>query len=334
MKPDREHDPGTVMTIRKVGIALAAYQPDIRFLGEQLRSIQDQIFRNWTCWITLDSRLEPPKTEPILEPFFKHRRFKWLENAVRLGHKKNFERAMNLAASDPEVDAVACSDQDDVWLPHKLRTCIDAISRSGRGTLVHSDMFILNPDGSTADDTAWRTEARGIENATLPTLLVRNVVAGCSMLVDAELIRTWPSIPDAFDYHDHWYAVVAAGNRGVFAIHEPLYLYRQHGANVAGITPFRGIFAMSGNERGLARIARKSLELMRKTESRTRAALNGNLPVPGYFRRIAATTTPDAGLGYLFFALANLTRDLPLARAAGARALGKLLALSGITRLG
>src|SRR5687768_1758619 len=107
----------------KVGIALAAYKPPTEVFEEQLKSIQDQTYTNWVCVMTFDSSLEETLASPKIAVFKKDSRFIWLENPVRLGHKKNFERAIQETLRH-SVDAIACSDQDDVWYLNKIENCV------------------------------------------------------------------------------------------------------------------------------------------------------------------------------------------------------------------
>ena len=308
------------LRIQTIGIALAAYRPNPEYFSAQLKSIQDQTFLRWTCYITSDSPLEEIFNSELLEPFRKDPRFVWSENEVRLGHKKNFERAMRLSADT--ADAVAPSDQDDIWYPEKLETCRAALESGGALSLVHSDMHVLQ--GATRlSETAWMIEKRGVWNCSPAELLVRNVVAGCGLLIDSELVKRFWVIPHGAEYHDHWFALVAASHGGIFPISTPLYEYRQHGANTVGVTPFPGTFAEITKYRFSALIE-KCRATERKSAELFRAADTLHLPL-GNLARIIVGSRYDFGLGYFFLGLrAFFSKDRALARACFARAFGKL----------
>lgn len=305
-----------------IGIALAAYQPDPTIFLEQLNSIQNQDFKNWICVITCDSPLQPLTADPRFKPLLEDRRFQWVENEVRLGHKKNFEKAIQKVASLQQVTAIACSDQDDIWYPNKLSKGAEALDRQGKLGLVHSDMHILNGTG-ILPKTAWQIERRGINNTRPAHLLVRNIVAGCSMLFDAELARRFPKIPEEAEFHDHWYALVASYYGGIGAIDQPLYAYRQHGGNEVGVSPFVGTFTLP-KQSTPASILQKCRNGWTKSFRLAQAAERAGLPLTEWEKSVFLRRS-DWGRGLLCLGVSQLKTDPPLARACLARGLGKML---------
>lgn len=305
--------------IEKVGIAMAVYSPPVQVFFEQLESIQKQTFKNWVCILTLDSPLSDLKKELILAPFFEDSRFIWSENKDRLGHKKNFEKAMVLALNY-NVDAIACSDQDDVWYPEKLEVCIQELEKRGPLSLVHSDMHVLRSDRIETRST-WDVEKRGVRFVKPSHFYVRNVVAGCAMLLDAELVRKFPFIPDGAEYHDHWYALIASYYGGVYPIFQPLFAYRQHGNNAVGVTPFVNIFHL---EKKLSRveILKKCRKGWLKSFRLIDATVQAKLPV-SFLEKMIFYYHFDFGLSVFLLGLVHWFKDPPFARACLARATGK-----------
>jgi hypothetical protein len=233
-----------------VGIALAVYRPDPAAFREQLASIRDQTYPSWRCVLTADSPLAPLRAEPALAPFFEDARFSWHENPERLGVEKNFARAIGLCVEAGAV-YVACSDQDDVWYPHKLATLVRAIASKPPLSLVHADMDVL-VDGEKLARSAWELEGRTVDRADPTSLLVRNVATGAAMLMDAELARRYPRVPEGALFHDHWYAFVASLHGGVHPVRERLHAYRQHAGNVIGVRAYRGLLDGMGVREMLA----------------------------------------------------------------------------------
>lgn len=304
----------------KIGIALAAYRPDWQTFEAQLRSIQTQDYRDWFCVVCCDSPILGEAKTRLCEVFSDHRFF-WTENETRLGHKKNFERAIQIAVQKG-AEAIACSDQDDLWYPDKLSSCLLALKTQGPLSLVHSDMHIL--EGSTIHSkTAWTIERRGISNTQPRHFLVRNIVAGCSMMFDAELARRFPTIPEAAEFHDHWYALVASYFGGVRAISQPLYAYRQHQKNEVGISPFHSIFSIPP-QTGVSQILVKCLKGWRKSRSLAQAAQEAGLPMTRKDALLFISRF-DLGIGLFCMGLIQVFRDPALTRACFARAFGKLL---------
>jgi hypothetical protein len=116
---------------------------------------------------------------------------------------------------------------------------LDALDEMPEMSVVHSDMHIIHSAAeSTADalapDTVWTLERRNPANASRAHMLLRNNVTGCSMLMHAALARRFGVVPEAFGFHDHWFAVVAAHHGGIRPVHSPLLRHRQHGGNTVG----------------------------------------------------------------------------------------------------
>ncbi len=311
--------------IERIGIALAAYRPNVDYFSEQLKTIQQQSYLNWVCIMTFDSPMEEVLNDPRMKVFREDARFIWSENQERLGHKKNFERAMRLAL-DQGVDAIGCSDQDDIWYPDKMEISVRALCEAGPLSLVHADMHLLE-DGKTSEKTAWEIEQRGIQNAKPMHLLVRNIVAGCSMLLDADLVRRYPVIPEAAEYHDHWYALAAAAHGGVHAIHRPLYAYRQHKENVVGVTPFGGIFVLPPGmtAKGLVEKCKRGWG---KSHTLAQAAKSAGIPLSSADHRTFLDSN-DMGGRLIAAGLCEAFGDRAFARACFAKGTGKFISGAG-----
>jgi hypothetical protein len=305
--------------IKKIGIALAAYEPDPIFFVEQLQSIQNQTFTNWICVITFDSPMKKVMDRAELEPFKKDPRFSFFENPVRLGHKKNFERSLNELLKF-DLDAIACSDQDDIWYSEKLETCALKLSQSPPLSLVHSDMHILE-GRELRQETAWKIERRGVQNVKQHHLLVRNVVAGCSILMDVNILRKFPIIPEQAEFHDHWYALIAASFGEVKPIGRPLYAYRQHNQNVVAVSPFQGLFWVK-EKQSFKELLTKMRAGFGKSYRLAFCAQEQGIPIYRHSENLILLKW-DLGCSLLFLGLKHIFSDPALARACLARGLGK-----------
>lgn len=307
--------------IKKIGIALAAYQPQLSYFEEQLSSIQLQTWKNWICLISFDSPVSEILENLRFDRFIKDPRFIWHENKTRKGHKKNFESAIQ-SLLIYEVDAIACSDQDDIWYPDKLSESIAALERAGSLSLVHCDMHILSGD-KVGPETAWQVEMRGVQNCRPRDLLTRNVVAGCAMLFDSALAQRYPTIPAGCEYHDHWYALVASYFGGVHPLPQPLYRYRQHIGNALGVTPYVGCFALPHGIGWRGWVER----FVRSWNASRMLAVDSSLAglKLSWFDRWLYVSRWDFGAFLFGAAIKYLLCDPALSRAYFKRAIGKLL---------
>lgn len=221
-----------------VGIALAAYQPNPSWLAEQLASLVAQTHTDWHCVITMDSQLQVIQTSPALQPYLHDGRFTWIQNDERLGVRKNFEKAI-LIAAQRGVDLIAFADQDDIWLPEKLAESVKAIQSAGPMTLIVTDSYIFSGD-VVMSETITSLHRITRTKLTVEEIILYPSVTGFTILLDARLARKHPKIPAPMRYHDHWFSVVATAHRGVVRCAEPLALYRQHDGNTVGISGIRG----------------------------------------------------------------------------------------------
>jgi len=308
----------------KIGIALAAYKPDLGHFFEQLTSIRSQSWSNWICCICLDSSLSPIREDSRFNPFFEDPRFHWVENPIQLGHLKNFEKAIQAVVAQGAT-AVACCDQDDIWFPEKLEISAQELEQVGPLGLVFCDMKLMDASGKISERTAWEVERRGVDQHGTFDLLVRNVIPGTGMLMDAELAKKFPIIPPKALYHDHWYPLVASRIGKIDPIRQPLYAYRIHGVNVAGVSPYTGLFSRKANESGLKKgLVGKCREVWTRSFEFAQAAEAMGLGLTG-LERVAFLRKWDLGLLLWARGLLVLWKDPALTRACWARAIGKVL---------
>jgi hypothetical protein len=304
---------------RTVGIALAAYQPNPVWLAEQLASIATQTHTEWICMITLDSPMEEIRSSSDLAPFMHDARFVWVENPERLGLRSNFQKATQLLL-EREVDLIAFSDQDDVWLPEKIAESVAAIKAHGPLSMVYCDAYLL-VDGAPRPERLHEYTIKTHGNMSIAERIIQPQVSGFCEVFDASLARLHPTIPVESPDHDHWYSLVAAAYGGAHPIDKPLALYRQHAGNTIGITSVRAAQGWGSTK-----------QLKRYTSLRENAHLRAgiarrvglDLPMP---RGSAALYRRSAGWFLVLLAVMGrrLFSDQPLAANAYRKAWGLLL---------
>ena len=162
-------------------------------------------------------------------------------NDGSLGPVKNFEKAMMLC----EGDYVALSDQDDVWLPEKLKITLGALLEAGRehgeGTplLAHTDLRVVDAGRHLVAPSFYKHQGLKPEHRSpLNELLIENYVTGCTTVVNRPLLEAGLPIPAPAMMHDWWLALVAATLGRVISLPEVTILYRQHGRNAVGARRF------------------------------------------------------------------------------------------------
>jgi glycosyltransferase involved in cell wall biosynthesis len=185
------------------------------------------------------------------------------ENKPALGVTKNFEQAIRLCTSD----LVALSDQDDVWLPHKLERMASEFDARPDLTLLHANLKLVDAqiDSLGADMfTAYRVSPWEFESIhagrAIDVLVRRNLVTGASSMFRRKLLDLAEPLPEAW-VHDEWLGIVASVSGRVDVLEEPLVLYRQHGGNQIGaakmnLRHYIGRMIFSRTERNARLLAR------------------------------------------------------------------------------
>lgn len=221
--------------VLRVSVALCTYN-GARFIEEQLRSLAGQSRLPDELVVCDDGSNDA--TLEIVSRFAGRAPFEvsYCRNERRLGVTKNFERAITRCTGE----VIFLCDQDDVWLPEKIRTMAQAFESDDSVGLVFTDAVTTDSRLAPLGYTMWEAvgltperERRINEGQALDILVRRNVVTGATLALRAGLRDQILPIP-ASSFHDEWMAAVGAMHASVLAIRTPFILYRQHDANVIG----------------------------------------------------------------------------------------------------
>ena len=214
----------------KVNILLSTYNGE-QFLAEQIQSIQKQTFQDWTLLIRDDGSMD--KTREIIAAFVaQDGRIRWINEAdsSNLGVIKSFHRLVE----HEKADYYFFSDQDDVWLPHKLeRSLAEAQKYSADMPLmVYMDLTVVNQELQILSESMIRSQS-GHANTELIEELTENTVTGGVAMVNHALVQLWHQTEDIL-MHDWYLALLATAFGKLVYIDQPGELYRQHDNNVLG----------------------------------------------------------------------------------------------------
>ncbi|MBA3257471.1 MAG: glycosyltransferase family 2 protein [Pyrinomonadaceae bacterium] len=221
----------------KISIAMCTYNGE-RYLRDQLASIAAQT-RPPDELVVCDDRSTDATCE-IVTGFSASASFpvRLHVNERNVGSTKNFERAIRLC----EGDVIALSDQDDVWLPEKLRRIEGCLLRNAKVGLVFTDAEVVDEDLQPLGYSLW--ESIGFDNSqrrlvrtgrVLDVLLPGSTVAGATMAFRSGFKNLVLEIPTNLALiHDGWIALMIASVADVSFIEEPLIKYRQHARQQIG----------------------------------------------------------------------------------------------------
>ncbi len=219
--------------IPKVAILMGCYN-GAKYIAEQLDSIESQVHTNWCLYASDDG-----SNDGTLEILRDYQR-RWGEDRLVIinGPRQGFCVNFLSLASNPSVvaDYYAFCDQDDVWLPEKLKVAVEVLARQ--------DDSIPQVYGSRTIYTDIKLNRLGLSQAFVYPRSFRNAIvqsiAGANTMVFNQTAKSLlASIgPVEVISHDWWLYIITQGAGGMlyFDLNSHI-LYRQHpealiGANI------------------------------------------------------------------------------------------------------
>ena len=218
----------------KARILLATYN-GASYLDAQLQSYLEQDHDDWGLWVSDDHSTDG--TWEILQTFQNAHpdREIVLKRGPRRGAAANFLTLL----TDPDLPPgpVALSDQDDVWMPHRLSLGLSGLDRA------HATVSAAHTVETDAELVPTKRKARRLPPPSFHNAMVQNVLAGNTITLNAAALSALrqggaPDVP----FHDWWiYLRMTAVGARILVRRPPVLFYRQHGRNTLGA--HRGIIA-------------------------------------------------------------------------------------------
>lgn len=207
-----------------LSIVMATYNGE-NYLIAQLDSILNQNLLAQEIIIVDDHSHD--QTWNILKKYAEQNpTIKIYQNSQNLGIVRTFNRAIELSTKN----YIALSDQDDIWLPHKLEQLMQHI---GDDLLIHSDACLVDENLQLLSDSHFNYSHK-IKKINLVQMLLANSVTGCCTLFHRDLIKKYFPIPEKFYIHDHYLGLAASNENKIKFLAQTLVLYRQHSHNSMG----------------------------------------------------------------------------------------------------
>ena len=234
----------------RISVALATYQGE-RFLEQQLESIRNQSLLPSELVVGDDGSSDG--TASVVAEFARGAPFpvSLQVHSTRVGSARNFESVI----AECSGDAIALSDQDDLWQPTKLEALARALSAPSEPGLVFSDGELVDQHAVSLGISCWdsiglsRQQRRAIDgDRAFPTFVRRQrrfggTVPGATLAFRARyrpLVLPFPDFLPASAkglLHDSWITLLVSAVAPVVSIPESLVLYRQHDAQQIGLAP-------------------------------------------------------------------------------------------------
>lgn len=202
-----------------VSVCLASYNGE-KYIKEQIDSILSQLERDDELIISDDGSSD--KTISIIHSYNDNRILLLHNN--KHGVNNNFENAIRHAKGD----YIFWSDQDDVWLPNKVQTCIERLQTSD---LVVHDCIVVDKSLKTIYPSyfkQFKSRPGYIKN------IIKNSYIGACIAFRKEILSYVLPIPSKWPvYIDGWIASLVEMNGKINFCKTTLILYRRHGNNTS-----------------------------------------------------------------------------------------------------
>jgi glycosyltransferase involved in cell wall biosynthesis len=219
------------METPRLSVALCTYNGG-QYLAEQLESIAGQTLPVDEIILCDDGSTD--QTLAIAQHFLTqglpitiHR------NPQRLGFIENFSQAIRLCSGD----IIFLCDQDDLWMPNKVKEITQVFTRSPTTWLVFSDGELVDSATQPLDCRLWQAlPTYPSIHPAFQELLNNDWITGAACAFRKELVDHALPIPESW-VHDAWLGLIASAYGEVEALPEPLIAYRQHAHNQIGLPP-------------------------------------------------------------------------------------------------
>ncbi|MCQ2462877.1 MAG: glycosyltransferase [Clostridia bacterium] len=205
-----------------ISVALAAYKGE-KYIAEQINSILIQLGAEDEIVVSDDA--PGGETEKTVKELCRSDpRVRYIAGKGE-GLIRNFQNALEHCNGD----IIFLSDQDDMWLPGKVKKVCEKIN--GGAMLVLHDcaetdalLNVINPSYF-----ALRGSSGGFWGN-----IIKNSYMGCCMAFKKELLSFALPFPEKIPMHDQWLGLIAERTGKTQLIYEPLIYHRVHGNNMTG----------------------------------------------------------------------------------------------------
>lgn len=220
----------------KVEILMATYNGEL-YIREQIESIINQSYNNWVLKIKDDKSSDG--TVEILQEYARAYPEKiqvYISEVPTGSAKENFFDLLRLS----QGSYIMCCDQDDIWNNDKieisLKRLIELEENENSIVLVHTDLIVVDQEGCEIADSFEKYSKLNCLRNKINMLLVENVVTGCTMMFNRNLLNKALLVSDisGIKMHDYWLALVATVFGKIDYIDIATMNYRQHQNNSVG----------------------------------------------------------------------------------------------------
>ena len=194
-------------------------------LPETLKSVQNQSYPYWRCWIAEDG--ETPATLDALQPFLEDERFRYLPGK----HTGAPAAPRNRAIQGGNAGYIAFLDDDDLWRPEKLEHQVEFMTRHPGCVLLGCNAYRWpGAEEWTPSLPLYFKKKDRFGKVAYPDLVQDNYFITSSVLIRRTVLKESglfsETIPPPIEDYELWLRISALGE--AWLMPEPLVLYREN----------------------------------------------------------------------------------------------------------
>lgn len=222
-----------------VGIVMATYNGS-KYIREQINSILNNTYTDWTLWICDDGSKD--NTLTILKEYETKYpgKIRVHQNPKNLGLVRNFLEG----TKECDTRYIMFCDQDDVWNKDKIQITLNEMKRmedkegNHNPITVFTDVTVVNSKLSQLHSSFYQVSKLDTNQLDLPHILMENKLIGCTIMFNLSVKEKMTKLPKLARVHDWWIAILSASFGMISYLPETTLLYRQHENNVIGNQSF------------------------------------------------------------------------------------------------
>lgn len=209
--------------MKKVQILMSTYNGET-YLSRQIESILTQTYPEIRLFIRDDGSKD--HTIDILKEYEKKSEQITVIYGENVGVNESFFSLLKMS----DADYTAFADQDDIWLPDKVKAAVERLEQTRGAALYASNKILVDENDNVIKENDGRKKIPSFSNA-----LVESICTGCTIVMNKELTEQLKAhIPKNAVLHD-WWCYLLASYLGTVIYDENAYIwYRQHENNVVG----------------------------------------------------------------------------------------------------
>ncbi len=205
----------------KISVLLAAYCGE-KYISAQIESILPQLSAEDELIISDDS--PDGATLEAVKPYLSDGRVSYVK-----GPQKGVDANKEFLFRQCTGDVAFLCDQDDVWLPDKVRRCMAAVE--GGACCVLHNAYLTDENLDKTGETLFST--RNAKQGVLHNIL-KNCYTGACMVLIRQAFEAALPFPEDIPMHDQWLGLVSEKTGKVEFIDEPLIYWRRNEGSLTG----------------------------------------------------------------------------------------------------